>query len=81
MRTIDIVHLLFVTHAVTYIGKGGYWEGRVDGAEGWFPRLAIKEINEEPFDYQPTNSKLSTGLLLTGQWVEPDLPYGYKYLR
>ncbi len=40
---------------VTYIGKGGYWEGRAGGQEGWFPRLAIKEAGEEEYDdYPPT---------------------------
>ena len=27
-----------------FIGKGGYWEGRVGGREGWFPCAAIKEL-------------------------------------
>ena len=36
---------------MTFIGKGGYWEGRVEGKEGWFPRLAIKELGDEEFDY------------------------------
>ncbi len=36
---------------VTYIGRGGFWEGRSEGKEGWFPRLAIKELGDEEFDY------------------------------
>ena len=27
-----------------FIGKGGYWEGRAGGKQGWFPALAIKEV-------------------------------------
>jgi hypothetical protein len=42
---------------VTYIGKGGYWEGKTGGKEGWFPRLAIKEYGDEEFDYATLTKK------------------------
>lgn len=42
---------LSLPSVVTFIGKGGYWEGKVEGNEGWFPRLAIKEFGDEEFDY------------------------------
>ena len=51
---------------VTYIGKGGYWEGRVGNVEGWFPRLAIKEVGEEQYDYPSKNSELVTILVSSG---------------
>ena len=36
---------------MVYIGKGGYWEGRADGKQGWFPALSIREMGEdEDFD-------------------------------
>ncbi len=42
---------------VTYIGKGGYWEGKAGGKEGWFPRLAIKEFGDDEFDYATLTRK------------------------
>ena len=54
---------------VTYIGKGGYWEGRAGGAEGWFPRLAIKEIGEEQYDFQTENGKhASPNIVCLNRW-------------
>ena len=34
-----------------FIGKGGYWEGRVGGQEGWFSCDAI-EPKEVEIDYK-----------------------------
>lgn len=31
-----------------FVGKGGYWEGRAGGQEGWFPCAAIREVASEP---------------------------------
>lgn len=45
---------------MTYIGKGGFWEGKADGKEGWFPRLAIKEVDDEEFDYATLSRGAST---------------------
>ena len=45
------IQFLSLPSLVTFIGKGGYWEGKVEGKEGWFPRLAIKEFGDEEFDY------------------------------
>ena len=33
--------------AVVFIGKGGYWEGRAGGRQGWFPAKAIKDVEDE----------------------------------
>ena len=44
---------------MTFIGKGGFWEGKVDGKEGWFPRLAIKELNDDEFEYATLTRKES----------------------
>ena len=32
---------------VVFIGKGGYWEGRAGGRQGWFPAKAIKDVEDE----------------------------------
>ena len=37
---------LTLSPTVVYIGKGGYWEGKAGGKLGWFPALAIREVNE-----------------------------------
>ena len=31
---------------VVFIGKGGYWEGRAGGRQGWFPAKAIKDVED-----------------------------------
>ena len=36
--------------AVLYIGKGGYWEGKVGVNQGWFPALAITESGERQLE-------------------------------
>lgn len=73
-------------HVVTYIGKGGYWEGKADGRSGWFPRLAIKELGDEEFDYSTitretkpkTRIPLATSevTLQSSSADPPDLPTG-----
>lgn len=45
-----------------YIGKGGYWEGKAGGNQGWFPALAIKERGEqeeeeEEVDYRESEKR------------------------
>jgi hypothetical protein len=32
---------------VVFIGKGGYWEGRAGGRQGWFPARAIQEVTDD----------------------------------
>ena len=36
-----------------FVGKGGYWEGRTGGQEGWFPCAAIKEVASEQQNLPP----------------------------
>ena len=38
---------LCVFPAVVFIGKGGYWEGRSGGRQGWFPARAIQEVTDD----------------------------------
>ena len=37
-----------------FVGKGGYWEGRAGGQEGWFPCAAIREVTGEERNLLPT---------------------------
>ena len=37
-----------------FVGKGGYWEGRAGGQEGWFPCAAIREVAGEEQNPPPT---------------------------
>lgn len=44
------MHLKYVTILTTlvlYIGKGGYWEGRAGGRQGWFPQDAIEAVSHD----------------------------------
>ena len=34
-------------YTVVFIGKGGYWEGRSGGRQGWFPARAIQEVTDD----------------------------------
>lgn len=56
-----------------YIGKGGYWEGRAGGNQGWFPALAIKERGEqeeeEEVDYRESEKRGRSMSGLTGLLV------------
>lgn len=31
--------------AVLSVGEGGYWEGRVNDEEGWFPSDCVQEVD------------------------------------
>ncbi|EDO42616.1 predicted protein, partial [Nematostella vectensis] len=32
---------------VLYVGEKGFWEGRVDGRNGWFPHTCVEEVKSE----------------------------------
>ena len=34
-------NVFYFYHVVLYIGKGNYWEGKVNNEQGWFPKSAI----------------------------------------
>lgn len=53
--------MMFFLFAVLFIGKGGYWEGRAGGQEGWFPCAAIKEVTANNVQVPVPN-------------IEPDFP-------
>ena len=38
---------LFFPFLVLYIGRVGYWEGRVGGKQGWFPQDAIQPVSKQ----------------------------------
>ena len=60
MCTYTHTHTHTHTHTVVYIGKGGYWEGKSGGRQGWFPALAIKELTEgEEVDFGESEGQFS----------------------
>ena len=60
-------------HLVMHVGKGGYWEGKADGKEGWFPRLAINELGDDEFHY--TTSRVSVTKTITPAIPEETLGF------
>lgn len=72
-----------------FVGKGGYWEGRVGGREGWFPCAAIKEVvieehlppptREPEPDYPTVTQQFPIGnSARLPQYTQPSRP-GMKY--